>query len=237
MYQNDRANAIQAEIQRLSDIKRSLRNREKSLKARQQYLNGRMSGLGRKRGMGDWNEQYPANNVAQLRNSLNQSLPQYMVPGNVGGINEICWPFYFQANIDLGQDPTVAANEFTRGFFQVDQEAGFILQSIGISHTTDAAGLSGTVNAPLQVEFIDRQSSRRFNSLPTPIQMIGYNSNPSILPTPMYVQPNAFIDIVVNGIPTVAQTFQGSGLMQFSFFGLRMRTENQGAVLSTIFAR
>ena len=189
MYQNERANAIQAEIQRLTDIKRSLRNREKSLKARQQYLSGRMSG------MGSWNQQFAANSVAQLRSSLNDALPQYMVPGNVGGINEVCWPFYFQANIDFGQDPSIASNVIERGFFQVDQEAGFILQSIGISHTTDAAGLSATVNAPIQIEFVDRQSSRRFNSAPTPIQMIGYNSNPSILPTPMYVQPNAFIDI------------------------------------------
>jgi hypothetical protein len=111
------------------------------------------------------------------------------------------------------------------------------MQSMAISHSTNAVGLSATVNAPLQVEIIDRQSSRRFNSLPMPIQMIGYNSNPSIFPTPMYVQPNAFIDVLVNGIPDVAQTFQGSGLLQFSFFGLRMRTEDQGAVLSTIFAR
>ena len=234
-YQNDRANSIQTEIQRLTDIKRSLRSREKSLKARQQYLSGRMAG--RMSGMGSWNEQYSANSIASLRDGLNQSLPQYMVPGNVGGINQVCWPFYFQANVDLGDDPSIASNIITRGFFQVDQEAGFIMQSMAISHSTNAVGLSATVNAPLQVEIIDRQSSRRFNSLPMPIQMIGYNSNPSIFPTPMYVQPNAFIDVLVNGIPDVAQTFQGSGLLQFSFFGLRMRTEDQGAVLSTIFAR
>lgn len=232
MYQNDRANAIQMEIQRLTDLKRSLRNREKSQKAREMYLNGRLSGR-----MGSWNEQVPANNVAQLRSTLNNILPQYMVPGNVGGLNQVCWPFYFQANVDLGDDPSIASNVITRGFFQVDQEAGFILQSIGVSHSTNATGLSATANAPLQVEIIDRQSSRRFNNAPMPIQMLGSNSLPAVLPTPMYVQPNAFMDVVVNGIPEVAQTFEGSGLMQFSFFGLRIRTEDQGAILSTIFAR
>lgn len=233
MYQNDRANAIQAEIQRLTDIKRSLRNREKSLKAREQYL----SGMSAQQQMGDWNSQVPANSVKQLRSTLNSILPEYMVPGNVGGLTEVCWPFYFQTNIDLGQDPSIVSNNIVRGFFQVDQEAGFIMQSVGVSYGSDAAGLSACPNAPLKVEFIDRQSSRRFNSLPMPIQMIGYNSNPSVFPTGMYVQPNAFIDVEVSGIPDVAQTFQGSGLIQFSFFGLRIRTEDQGAVLSTIFAR
>lgn len=232
MYQNDRANAIQMEIQRLTEMKRSLRNREKSQKAREMYLNGRLSGR-----MGSWNEQVPSNNVQQLRSTLNNILPQYMVPGNVGGINQVCWPFYFQANMDLGDDPSVASNIFTRAFFQVDQEAGLILQSIGVSHSTNAVGLSATANAPLQVEIIDRQSSRRFNNAPMPIQMLGDNSLPSVLPTPMYVQPNAFIDVVVSGIPEVAQDFEGSGLIQFSFFGLRIRTEDQGAILSTIFQR
>lgn len=221
MYQDDRINAIQAEINRLNNLKRVLREQERSLDARKHYLN--QPGV------------FTANNVRSLRKSLLGNLPNFMMPGNVGGINEVTWPFYFQANIDMGTDPTISENTFARSFFQVDQEAAFLLMSVGRSHSTDAAGASATFNAPLQVDLIDRQSSRRFSDKPIPLQMIGYDSLPSVMPTPMYVQPNAFIDVVVNGIPTTGQDFTGSGVFQLTFFGFRIRTEDAGKVLSTIF--
>jgi hypothetical protein len=222
-YQDDRSNQIQGEINRLNNIKRALREREKSLNARQQYL--------------DNPQAFPVNNIKGLRNSLLGNLPNFMMPGNVGGINEVTWPFYFQVNIDMGDDPTVSQHNFsiTKNFFQVDQEAAFLLQSVGRSHSTNAAGQSATFSAPLQIELIDRQSSRRFSDKPFPLQMVGLDSIPSVFPTPMYIQPNAFLDVIVNGIPELEQHYNGSGLFQLSFFGYRIRTEDAGKVLSTIF--
>ncbi|NJM09352.1 MAG: hypothetical protein HC883_00170 [Bdellovibrionaceae bacterium] len=221
-YQDDRINGLQAQLNHLNNIKRALREREKNLNARMMYL--------------DRPESFPANNIKSLRNSLLGNLPNHMIPGNVGGINEVTWPFLFQINLDLGDDPTIIDSTYTRGSFQVDQEAAFLLMSISRAHNTNAAGQTATINAPLQVEIIDRQSSRRFNNAPMPLQMIGQNSSPSILPTPMYVQPNAFIDFVVNGIPSTPQTFNGSGSFQLSFYGYRIRPDDAGKVLSTIFA-
>ena len=221
-YQDDRVNAIQAQIDNLTNLKRGLREREKSLNARAMYLNNPQT--------------FPANNVKSLQDSLMGSLPKHMVPGNVGGINEVTWPFLFQINLDIGTNPTVIDSSFTKGSFQVDQEAAFLMMSISRSHSTDANGQSATINAPLQVEIIDRQSSRRFNNAPMPLQMIGQNSCPSIMPTPMFVRPNAFIDFVVSGIPSSGVSFNGSGKFQLSFFGYRIRTDDAGKVLSTIFA-
>jgi len=221
-YQDERVNQIQGEINRLNNVKRALREREASLDARKRYIEKPGS--------------FANNNVKSLRGSLMQALPNFMMPGNVGGINEVTWPFYFQVNIDLGADPTIAANVIAKGFFQVDQEAAFLLQSVCRSHSTNAAGQSATINAPLQVELIDRQSSRRFSNDPIPLQMFGFDSLPSILPTPMYIQPNAFLDVVVTGIPETGQDFTGSGAFQLSFFGYRIRTDDAGKVLSTIFA-
>lgn len=221
-HQDDRVNGLEAQINHLRNMKRALREREKSLNARNQFLNQPAT--------------FPGNSVKALRDSFLGNLPTHMVPGNVGGINEVTWPFLFQINLDLGDDPSIVDSSFTKGSFQVDQEAAFLMMSICRSHSTNAAGQSATITAPLQVEIIDRQSSRRFNNAPMPLQMIGQNSLPSIMPTPMYVMPNAFIDFVVNGIPTVAQDFSGSGLFQLSFFGYRIRTEDAGKVLSTIFA-
>ena len=223
-YEDDRIYAIQNQINHLNNVKRDLREREKSLNARAMYLNNPQS--------------FPVNSVKNLRNSLLGNLPNHMMPGNVGGINEVTWPFFFEANVDFGDDPAIADNNFARSFFQVDQEAAFLIMSICRSHSTNAAGQSATINAPIQIELIDRQSSRRFSNAPIPLQMIGSDSCPSIFPTPMYMMPNAFLDIVASGIPAAANPveFNGSGLFQLSFFGYRIRTEDAGKVLSTIFS-
>lgn len=223
-YQDERVYAIEQQINQLNNVKRSLREREKSLNARAMYLNNPQT--------------FAANNVKGLRNSLLGNLPNHMMPGNVGGINEVTWPFYFQANLDFGTDPSFADNVSVRSFFQVDQEAALILTSISRAHSTDAAGASATINAPIEVEFIDRQSSRRFNDAAMPLQMIGFNSQPSILPTGLLLMPNAFLDIRATGIPSSAfpVDFTGSGAFQISFFGYRVRTEDAGKVLSTIFS-
>lgn len=221
-YIDDRSNALDMQIQQLTQLRQALRQREKNLNARKQFLDNPSS--------------FPVNNVKSLRQSLMGSLPNHMVPGNVGGINEVTWPFYFQMELDMGDDPSISDVLIKKGSFQVDQEAAFLLMSVSRAHQTNAAGQSATILAPLQVEIIDRQSSRRFNNAPMPLQMIGQNSQPSIMPTSMYVMPNAFLDVVVSGINSVPQDFSGSGKFQLSFFGYRIRTDDAGKVLSTVFA-
>ena len=89
--------------------------------------------------------------------------------------------------------------------------------------------------APLQVEIRDRQSSRQFNDRPIPMQMIGKKSRPTVLPTPLLIMPNAFIDVTVSSWLTGSQATVGSGKMQFSFYGYRIRVEDADKVMSTIF--
>lgn len=218
---DERLNQINAEIDKLTDLKRQLRNREHSIKAREQNLNEP--------------SQFQYNNLKQFKSDMASGLAAHMVPSNVGALNEVAWPFYFQASVDFGTDPSVSSSNRKKGFFQVDQEAGFLLMSISIMHMVNTSGQTATRLAPLQVDFIDRQSTRRFNSSPVPIQNIGDNSNPLVFPTPMLIMPNAFFDIEVSGLNETAQAKTGSGLMQFSFFGYRTRIENAQKVLSTIF--
>lgn len=224
-YQDDRMNDIQASIQNLENVKRLLREREKNLKAREQYLSNPRT--------------FPVNNVANLRNTMLGALPGYMMPGNVGGVNEVTWPFLFNTTLDFGANPSIADNVFARNFFQVDQEAAFLVMAISRAHQTDEDNISATINAPIQIEFIDRQSSRRFMSEPMPLQMLGSNSLPSIYPTAFYMPPNSVLDIVASGIPPAAAPidYTGSGAFQLSFFGNRIRTEDAQKVLSTIFGK
>lgn len=220
-YKDDRLNQIEAEISKLTNLKRNLRQREQDIKAREKYMSDP--------------SQFQFNSVKQLKSDLGSALAPHMMPVNVGALNEVAWPFYFQASVDFGVNPTFSSNNHMKGFFQVDQEAAFLLMSISVMYDVDSTNASACRKAPLQVDFIDRQSSRRFNSEPVPIQMIGDNSTPLILPTPMLIMPNAVLDLDVSGINTTPQAKTGSGLIQFSFFGYRTRIENANKVLSTIF--
>lgn len=220
-YKDERLNQIEAEISKLTNLKRNLRQREQDIKAREKYMSDP--------------SQFQFNSVKQLKSDLGSALAPHMMPVNVGALNEVAWPFYFQAGVDFGTNPLISSSNHAKGFFQVDQEAAFLLMSISVMYDVDSANLSACRKAPLQVDFIDRQSSRRFNSEPVPIQMIGDNSTPLILPTPMLVMPNAFMDLDVSGINPIAQAKVGSGSIQFSLFGYRTRIENANKVLSTIF--
>jgi hypothetical protein len=65
--------------------------------------------------------------------------------------------------------------------------------------------------------------------------MIGKKSRPTILPTPLLVMPNAFIDLTMSSWVPVSQATTGSGKFQFSFFGYRVRVEDADKVMSSIF--
>lgn len=218
---DERLNQLHSEIDRLTDLKRQLRQREHSIRAREQSLSEP--------------SQFQYNNIKQFRSELSGALAPHMMPSNIGALNEVAWPFFFQASVDFGTDPSISSSNIKSGFFQVDQEAAFLIMSISVMHLVNAANQTATRLAPLKVDFIDRQSSRRFNSNPVTVQTIGDNSNPLVFPTPMLVMPNAYFDIQVSGINETPQAKTGSGLMQFSFFGYRTRIENAQKVLSTIF--
>lgn len=170
--------------------------------------------------------------VSDLKQNLMRALPAHLVPGNVGSFNKVTWPFWYQVNFDFGTNPSWSSSTRQTQSFQNTQEAAFLLMSISrksYSYTT-ASDL-----APLQIEIRDRQSSRQFNDRPIPLQMFGKRSHPTVLPTPMLIMPNAFIDVIASSWVDVTQATTGNGKFQLSFFGYRIRTEDASKVLSSIF--
>ena len=120
-YQDDRLNQIQAEIQHLTNIRKQLRNREKSLDARLQNM--------------PEPSQFQFNNIKELRRDMSGFLPNYMVPANVGGINDVAWPFFFQIPFNATSIlANLNRNSMLKGSFQIDQEAAFILMAIPRAH-------------------------------------------------------------------------------------------------------
>jgi len=206
-------------------IMETLKQRQKALRSEERELQARTRAL------------YTApavegNNAKDLARSLRSFLPPSHIPGNVGALNSVCWPQWYQADFELGLNPVMGPALKAQSFFQVTQEAAFILMSI--SRDAESATNSGAL-APLEIEIRDRQSSRALMNQPIPLQNIGFKSLPTILPTPYFIYPSAFIDITMTSFQTVNVATAGSGRHQLSFFGYRIRIEDFEKVLSTIF--
>jgi hypothetical protein len=198
---------------------RDLRRRERNIRAQESALS--------------------AQPQAQAGPSLKKSIQgilgarQDLMPGNVGGLNTVVWPFWFEMDFDFGTNPTLLAPGLQQTqSYQVTQEAAFMLMAVCRNANSDST--SGDLG-PWQVTFKDRQSSRQFNDAPIPIQMIGSRSLPTILPTPMLLMPNAFFDAVMTTWQTTSQATVGSGKHQFTFFGYRVRIQDAQAVMDSVF--
>jgi hypothetical protein len=173
-------------------------------------------------------------NVGNLKRTLNEILPPHMRPGNVGNLNSVTWPMWYQVDFDFGTNPSYTSNSRQTQSFQNTQEAAFLMMAISRKHYgyDEASAL-----APLQIEMRDRQSSRQFNNNPIPIQMIGRRNHPTTMPTPMLIMPNAAMDVTANTWLAAGNTMAttGSGKFQLCFFGYRIRVEDSQKVLSAIF--
>lgn len=170
-----------------------------------------------------------------LKEELARKLPVNLMPGNVGDLAKVAWPFWFQVNFDFGPAPTWTPATSQTSSFQVTQEAAFLI--MGIYRKSNSYSTAGEL-APLLLQIRDRQSSRLFMDKPMPWQTIGKKSRPTIFSTPMLVMPNAFIDVTLTTFATNQATAPGeSGKQQVSFFGYRVRVEDADQVLSSVFGK
>lgn len=208
------------EIAKLRELRTALRQRERGLNARlQSAATNQMP-------------QLSGGTVQKFEAALQQFLPSSHMPGNVGPKNAVVWPFWYQMNFDFGTNPTVSVNNSLTSSFQVSQEAAFMVMSI--VRDSDDQSLAGALG-PWQVVLRDAQSSRQLNDRPIPWQALGVRSNPSILPTPYFLFPNARFEGVMNGFNTTPFVAEGEAQFQLSFFGYRMRVEDAQNILSTVY--
>jgi hypothetical protein len=212
---------IEQQIYDLEAQQRDLRRRERNLRMQE----------------GAFSSQPQAKAGPDLRSTISGVLGarQDLMPGNVGGLNTVVWPFWFEMDFDFGVNPLIQAGTAAsqqKQSYQVTQEAAFLLMAI--CRNANSETTSGDLG-PWQIDFKDRQSSRQFNDTPIPIQMIGTKSLPTVLPTPMLLMPNAFFDSVMTTWQTTAQATVGSGKHQFTFFGYRVRIQDAQAVMDSVF--
>lgn len=186
-----------------------------------------------------------ATNAGRLHSNLAKFIPAHLMPKNVGHLYHVQWPFYYsmtfnlsQTNVWIANGPNGAVSSETRQTrtFQVTQESAFLITSI-TRHADDydAGGDLG----PLQIQIVDRQSTRQFSNSPIPLQMFGTEGYPTPLPTPFLVMPNATIEAEIScflSSGVIQEVAAGStGKIQLTFNGYRMRIEDAQQVLSSVY--
>lgn len=221
---NQYCNQVLNEIGQLEHQRAQLRKKEKDLRFKEKaFANYPQVGFGE--------------GPEDLKVSLARLLPPHLVPGNVGDVSTVAWPFYYPPmEFNFGTDPTLTSTTRQTQSFQVTQEAGFLATHL-YCNFDDYANSGGL--GPYQLEIRDNQSTRQFNDRPIPLQMIGSNSRPSKLVTPFLILPNASINfIVTTWIPDgESLATLGESRFQIAVGGIRVRIDNAKAVLSTVFSK
>lgn len=219
----DKLATLQADVQRMSTANAKLANtiRQQEIAARQGLKN--------------------VNGPSDVRDNLKQVLPDYLMPGNIGDVNKICWPFWFTNRTP--ELPAAAGGQNSQGkaTVTITAEAAFIVTAITKAvfihdEETDTwsyvdAEQSGQepLTPGLSMALIDAQSSRNFMSKPINFDHIGSASFPSELPTPLLFLPNSIIETqLFNSNET------NSYIPWITFLGVRCRIEDAQRILSTI---
>lgn len=181
--------------------------------------------------------QIPPVGPQSLQHNLAQGLSSKLMPGNLGDINKIAWPFWFTST-----KATCPPNTAINGNVTVTQEAAFIALSY-----TKAVFLEET-GSPGQYQYIDpnqpddsgksngltfllrdSQSSRQFMNRAIDINQIGFWKYPTVLPVPQLFLPNSNIEFTFQN-NTNDLTYRP----YISIFGLRVRIDHAKDILSTV---
>lgn len=215
----DKANELARQIDLVKAYKQELRKRERGLRAREEALSSEF--------------QVPGS-VENLKSQLMSGLPMHLMPLNVGSLKEAAWNFFYSTRFDFAGLSQLNRNIRETRSFQVSQEAAFIITHVSQNFTqgpTVAAGL-----APWAIQFEDRQSTRKLNNQPMPIQTFGDRGLPTKLCTPFLVLPNAFLDVTLTCEVEQPYAIAPSDVnLEVMFIGIRMRIDQADKILSTIY--
>jgi hypothetical protein len=177
-----------------------------------------------------------------LHRNMNRALPAGLRPGNVDDINRVIWPFWFTFELDPGVED-IAPDETRIGSFAVTQEAAFIAVSLTKAvFLREAAPDRFTYIDPenfnldvsdaegLKYVLRDSTSTREFNDVSMPVDMIGVPRNPTVLPVPILFLQNSNVEIIYTNNSENVRTYRPFVTM----FGYRVRLQEYQQVLSTV---
>jgi hypothetical protein len=233
----------------LAGLQRQVASRDAFLVAKQEALANKLNLLKRGQmpmaGMGNGASQGggiadPSSNPpgTPLQANMQRNLPPGMVPGNVGDINRVIWPFYFTT--DFGAVPP---NSSFRTGFTITQEAAFIWMSFtkAIYIQDDVSGDMSYIDPDqpgdtgcaynLSMTIRDSSSERDFENSPFDTDMVGNPRWPTKYPRPSLFAPNGNVEITfTNSDPALTY------VPFVTAFGYRIRIEDARTMLSFVTA-
>lgn len=175
--------------------------------------------------------------AADMKANVDNALPEFLRPGNVGDINKVIWPFWFTA-----RGPILAPETSGQGIISVSQEAAFICVAMTKTVFSENGGgyyALGTQDPygdnaraiGLKYTMRDAQSSRTFHDKPQCIDTLGSWLNPTVLPRPLMFLPNSQIEF---NFVNESGSNVGTYLPFITMFGYRLRVENAQDMLSLV---
>ncbi len=169
------------------------------------------------------------NPMKNLYDILKDKLPSHLMPGNIGQLGQVMWPFEYTMTFDFSADAGWSPQTNQSQSFQVDQEASFIMT--GISWNASDYSVAGSL-APLQVEFQDVQSRRFLQDVPIPLQALGRKQYITKLAVPFIISPNGRFQATMSSFVPAAQAVAGQKIVRLTFHGVRTRTEHALNILN-----
>ena len=183
----------------------------------------------------------PTTGPESLSRNMKRVLPSYLMPGNIGDVNRVIWPFYFTATTqELPAAVGGTASQGT-GTITVTQEAAFVVMQLSKVVFRRVAGPpveyeyvdptdSNATNTPgLSMVIQDSQSRRVFMNNPIDFEHIGGPEFPWELPTPILFLPNSTIQLQYFN-SNAAETY----VPWVTLFGYRVRMEDASQILSLV---
>lgn len=180
--------------------------------------------------------QVPITSVQSAQTNLKGALPPEQMPGNIGELTKVIWPFYFPTN-----RVRLTAGQSARSSYTVTQEAAFVMTSlIKVVHREDGGGDVSYIDPrdfdvevgganDLVFTMRDASSSRDFQSSPLALDHIGDPWDPSPFPTPMLVRENGTIEFQLTN-NSLTDIYHAS----ITAFGYRIRISDYEKILSTV---
>lgn len=182
-------------------------------------------------------ENSPQENLVEFLRSF---MPIDQIPTNVGRLETVLWPKWYQVdflptdNAIFGNNPTYTPYLNIKKSFRTVQDAGFLLLGMSRNYNTNDSAGKG---APLEFLLRDDQSMRQLGNTPSCIQSISGNSGTiTNLSVPYYLPSNASVSIELSTFIENDMIAVGDGRQFFTFFGLEVRNSELDSILQTAYS-
>jgi len=212
----------------------AMQSQKSQIRKQERDLNS-MEGMGSLKNISSSNT--PQENLLAFLKSF---MPQELIPTNIGLLENVLWPMYYEVDFTeaddamFGNNPTYNQFAQVKKSFKTIQDSAFLL--LGVSRNFNTHGSAGK-GAPLEITLRDSQSGRQLNNAPVCVQFIGSNSIMTRFPAPYFVAASGSVQVELSSFVENDVVLAGDGNQQFTFYGYEVRSQELANVLVNIYTK